>query len=336
VVLVGASLQLSVEGEVRSVVPTLRFDDSSSVAPGTYAICSGAQEIYKNIFRINTVDGCKTLLTSDLLIAFPASPANVLAEDLPSLSDTVAWQSLPGGSEEYLNLAAITASDCTGLNDFSQVTFAKTIDNVWLQWTPRISMVENTVQNPMSDGGLTLWSGSRTLYCGNAPRSFLNEEGCSLSTVSACSYGDLHPDNATVGALICGSPGEVVNDPAAGDSRMDVSSITGENLATELGLEQDTASRRDLSRQRELVWQQIAFEAPDQIRQRMAWALMQIFSIAKRDVRDEDLITEAWLQYYDIFVRNAFGNYLDIMRLVAFSSIMGENLSFVNSRSSAV
>lgn len=41
------------------------------------------------------------------------------------------------------------------------------------------------------------------------------------------------------------------------------------------------------------------------------------------------------LTYYDIFVRNAFGNYRDILREIAHSPLMGENLSFLQSKSAA-
>jgi cullin-associated NEDD8-dissociated protein 1 len=41
------------------------------------------------------------------------------------------------------------------------------------------------------------------------------------------------------------------------------------------------------------------------------------------------------LTYYDIFVRNAFGNYRDMLREIAYSPLMGENLSFLQSKSAA-
>jgi len=56
-----------------------------------------------------------------------------------------------------------------------------------------------------------------------------------------------------------------------------------------------------------------------------------VYSIAKGDVRGEDQTTEAFIKYYDIFVRHAFGNYLDILKEVAYSPIMGENLSYIGS-----
>ncbi len=48
-----------------------------------------------------------------------------------------------------------------------------------------------------------------------------------------------------------------------------------------------------------------------------------------------DSHTEAFLTYYDIFVRNAFGNYGDILREISYSPLMAENLSFLQSKSAA-
>jgi cullin-associated NEDD8-dissociated protein 1 len=45
--------------------------------------------------------------------------------------------------------------------------------------------------------------------------------------------------------------------------------------------------------------------------------------------------TEPFLSYYDIFVRNAFGNYGDILREISYSPLMAENLSFLQSKSAA-
>ena len=52
-------------------------------------------------------------------------------------------------------------------------------------------------------------------------------------------------------------------------------------------------------------------------------------------VNDGSRNTEWFLSYYDLFVRNAFGNYRDILREMAHSPLMAENLSFLQSRSSA-
>jgi hypothetical protein len=42
---------------------------------------------------------------------------------------------------------------------------------------------------------------------------------------------------------------------------------------------------------------------------------------------------EPWAVYYDIFVRNAFGNFFDILKEVTFSPIMAEMLTYKDSKS---
>lgn len=62
----------------------------------------------------------------------------------------------------------------------------------------------------------------------------------------------------------------------------------------------------------------------------MAFALNQIFAVVK-PVRESEPI----LNYHDIFVRNAFGNWKDLLREIAYSPIMAMNLSYLASKSMA-
>ena len=90
-----------------------------------------------------------------------------------------------------------------------------------------------------------------------------------------------------------------------------------------------------LSRQKTNVWNMIALSAQDQLRQRLAWALSQILVVTPRQINEFGL-SEAYLNYYDIFVRNAFGNYRDVLKEVSYSPMMGEMLSFLESKSSGI
>lgn len=44
--------------------------------------------------------------------------------------------------------------------------------------------------------------------------------------------------------------------------------------------------------------------------------------------------TERYLSFYDIFVRNAFGNYCDILKEISYNAGMAMILSFIDSKSS--
>ncbi|MEN9678813.1 MAG: hypothetical protein RIS76_4709, partial [Verrucomicrobiota bacterium] len=69
-----------------------------------------------------------------------------------------------------------------------------------------------------------------------------------------------------------------------------------------------------------------AIRGSDQLRQRVAFALSQILVISRRnvDIQDSPL---GIASYYDVLVRNAFGNYADLLREVTFHPAMGIYLS---------
>lgn len=67
--------------------------------------------------------------------------------------------------------------------------------------------------------------------------------------------------------------------------------------------------------------------APDQLRQRMMFALSQIFVVSMdKNVNGEEL--EPWAQ---LLARNAFGNYRQLLKEVTFSPTMGKYLDLANS-----
>ena len=77
-------------------------------------------------------------------------------------------------------------------------------------------------------------------------------------------------------------------------------------------------------------WWTHAIEAPDQLRQRVAFALSEILVVSDRSPALQKYPV-AVANYYDIMVRNAFGNYRDIMEEVSLSPMMGIYLTIVRS-----
>ncbi len=69
----------------------------------------------------------------------------------------------------------------------------------------------------------------------------------------------------------------------------------------------------------------------DQLRQRVAFALSQICVVSRRDPNLENKPLSV-SDYYDIFVRNAFGNYSDVLREVTFHPVMGRYLSHIGNQ----
>ena len=69
--------------------------------------------------------------------------------------------------------------------------------------------------------------------------------------------------------MVCGSPGEVANDP----------------LKTNTFVYQYSTNLDITPRQKKDVWNMIALNEEDQLRQRMAWALSQILVVTPKQVR---------------------------------------------------
>lgn len=94
------------------------------------------------------------------------------------------------------------------------------------------------------------------------------------------------------------------------------------------------------TRYRHHAWWHIAVQGEDQLRQRMAWALAQIFVVGQNvgafNVRALDATGQArWMgitDYYDMLVDNAFGNYRELLHDVTYHPVMGIYLSHIRNR----
>ncbi len=81
---------------------------------------------------------------------------------------------------------------------------------------------------------------------------------------------------------------------------------------------------------RQMAWWQHALTAPDQLRQRMAWALSQILVVSQFGALDGE--HEGVTRYYDHLIENAFGNYRDLLEDVTLSPMMGIYLSMMRNQ----
>jgi len=79
------------------------------------------------------------------------------------------------------------------------------------------------------------------------------------------------------------------------------------------------------------VWLAQALGSPDQLRQRVAWALSQVL-VAAAPGTSMELYSEAWMNYYDIFVRHAFGSFRGVLREVTYSPVMGVYLDSLKNK----
>ena len=77
---------------------------------------------------------------------------------------------------------------------------------------------------------------------------------------------------------------------------------------------------------------QLALNGPDQLRQRVAWALHKIWVVSAVEVNEPP----AFITYYSKMMNRAFGNYRDLMQSVTLNPAMGRYLNMLNNRSQHV
>jgi len=79
---------------------------------------------------------------------------------------------------------------------------------------------------------------------------------------------------------------------------------------------------------RQAAWWKISLTAPDQLRQRVAFALSEIFVVS-----DQEPSVNTWQEgtanYHDVLVANAFGNFRTLLEQVTLHPIMGVYLSMI-------
>ena len=127
----------------------------------------------------------------------------------------------------------------------------------------------------------------------------------------------------------CGSPGEVANVPTKGNHYYFLSDqIVNFQEKYEAEINHIYPSREG----KQMVWTNVVLKAKDQLRQRVAWALSQIFVAANAGVAGREDDYAPWLSYYDIFVRNGFGSFKTILREVSYHAIMNHYLTYIQNK----
>lgn len=131
---------------------------------------------------------------------------------------------------------------------------------------------------------------------------------------------------------VCGSPGETGSRPELG-YRYPTQTSGADNFDRYSQAEQAPNRRMSINEVPSNVHAMVSVLAPDQLKQRVAFALSQIWVVAA--VSANARYSERWLTYYDIMLRHSTGNLRDLMREVSYNPVMGTWLTFVNSQSFA-
>lgn len=80
------------------------------------------------------------------------------------------------------------------------------------------------------------------------------------------------------------------------------------------------------------AWWDIVVNAPDQLRQRMAFALSEIFVISRNGPLQT--FPDARVSYYDLLVNYAFDNFETLLQNITYHPAMGKYLSYLGNRKS--
>ena len=278
-----------------------------------YEFCFDGIEEKEGGMVLLRIGGCQLLDSGNAKIKFKSSnpqyPPNMISL---SAEDASKIKAIPGTSkgEEFVLTERLASSDCNNVDVGTYPVYLNFNNGTYLAFDPRLSALENTVENPLQDGGGTNKDlGSK---CTNAPMTFLNAKHCRLSSKSnSCAYNDADDVPVKDKVRVCGSPNEVAND---------VVNVGGPQFGYEIHLDSDL-NLFDKYYQKEVIWNKVALNADDQLRQRTAWVLSQIFAIDP-DSQQEKAHTEGFVSYYDIFVRHAFGSYLDILKEVSYRYVL--------------
>jgi len=142
----------------------------------------------------------------------------------------------------------------------------------------------------------------------------ITEDGCVVDSSSS----------VTIPEVRCGSAGEVVNKRDQDPSQTNIFMFT--NYVNWFFWENAYFGKV-------YVFHNIAQFAQDQFRQRVGWVLAQMYPITAESFANAFRDNESFLNYYDIFVRNAFGSMKDLLTQVSFHPMMGKFLTYVDSRS---
>ena len=130
----------------------------------------------------------------------------------------------------------------------------------------------------------------------------------------------------------CGSPGEVANNPLAGHHF--TMQGNGNGAIGNWGDVYFNGYPNGYHGYGQMIHFHLAMHATDQLRQRAAHALLQIYVISFTGT-DHNWNTEIFINFFEILVRNAFGSLRTILKEVSYNGLMAGYLTFQNSESLA-
>ena len=124
------------------------------------------------------------------------------------------------------------------------------------------------------------------------------------------------------GVVVCGSENEVAPVPE----------LSGDYFAAQ-NRKLDSGEIRYNS-QKKTTWAEVVLNAPDQLCQKNAWALMKIFATSTATNKDEQN-SETNIQVLDNFVNSCMSTYKDVIKRASFNEEMSRQLTYDNNKAVA-
>lgn len=185
---------LMLDGIVRTAVENMWIVDSGyadyKFNPNfDYIVCRDPEEFVNGRLWITLEDGtCRGTQNPPVNLSGITELVSYQVE-LPNLLDPVDLAF--SNNELFILNTSVESAICSAIPAIPEFgddpIFGRLPDGSWLQFDARLELEQNTLKNPLIDGGKVkhLASGKETL-CSNVPRNFLNEETCIVSS-NACS-----------------------------------------------------------------------------------------------------------------------------------------------------
>jgi uncharacterized protein (DUF1800 family) len=195
---------------------------------------------------------------------------------------------------------------------------------------PTVQVFAGLLGSPLFDAGLT----NGTTYYYRVTAINADGESAKSSEVSNSPVAPpAPPDPATVAAYRFlrqstwgARPGDVDHLKSVG-----IGAFLTEQFSSPPSTYPDTLFAKSIEDSQER-FMELALTGPDQLRQRVAWALHKIMVVSANEIASAPGI----VTYHRLFLNGAFGNYRDLMRDVTLNPAMGRYLNLLNNKSQAV
>ena len=193
--------KLELNGWTRTVVDNFTINDSGYAGYNfdstfKYQLCDTPEEIIGGDLYIQLQDG-SCVAAQNPAISLDGFETDVTyIFNLPDNSMELTDEQWSGGEEQVFLLRTSLFNNssfsvmCSELplvpEAGDEPIFGKLSDGTWLMFDPRLDLMTNTLSFPAQDGGKEAFAASGGVTtCSNAPRTFLNEDQCQLSS-DAC------------------------------------------------------------------------------------------------------------------------------------------------------